>query len=75
VTIPPPTVRLGEVLNADLFRRYDESIRNFLIFNHIRFDPEHLSNTELTHRQANELLEELAAEQDESSEHHARNRT
>ncbi len=63
MTIPQPTVKLGEVLNAELFRQYDEDIRNFLVFNHITFDPNHLPDVELTHRQAKELLEELAAEQ------------
>jgi hypothetical protein len=29
MTIPQLTVKLGEVLNADLFRRHDEDIRNF----------------------------------------------
>ena len=62
MTIPPLTVKLGEVLNAELFRRYDDDICNFLIFNHIPFDPDHLASAELTHRQAKELLEELAAE-------------
>jgi hypothetical protein len=65
MTIPNLTVQLGEVLNAELFRRYDDDIRNFLIFNQIAFDASHLPATELTHRQAKELLEELAAEQDE----------
>ncbi len=64
MTIPNLTVQLGEVLNAELFRRYDEDIRNFLIFNHIAFDAGNLPVTELTHRQAKELLEELAAAQD-----------
>ena len=62
MTIPQLTVKLSEVLNAELFRRYDEDIRNFLVFNQIAFDPEHLADTELTHRQAKELLEELATE-------------
>ncbi len=53
------------MLNTELFRRYDEDIRNFLIFNHIAFDAGNLPVTELTHRQAKELLEELAAAQDE----------
>jgi hypothetical protein len=65
MTIPNLTVQLGEVLNTELFRRYDEDIRNFLIFNHIVFDAGNLPVTELTHRQAKELLEELAAAQDE----------
>ena len=65
MTIPQLTVKLGEVLNTDLFRRYDEDIRNFLVFNHIPFDPGRLADVELTHRQAKELLEELAAEQQE----------
>ena len=65
MTIPNLTVQLGEVLNTELFRRYDEDIRNFLIFNQIAFDAGNLSVTELTHRQAKELLEELAAAQDE----------
>jgi len=65
MTIPNLTVQLGEVLNADLFHRYDEDIRNFLIFNQIAFDAGNLPVTELTHRQAKELLEELAAAQDE----------
>ena len=64
MTISPLTVKLGEVLNAALFQRYDEDIRNFLVFNHIPFDPNHLAETEVTHRQAKELLEELAAEQE-----------
>ncbi len=65
MTIPDLTVQLDEVLNADLFRRFDEDIRNFLIFNHIAFEPDNLSAARLTHRQAKELLEELAAAQDE----------
>ncbi len=65
MTLPQLTVKLGEVLNAQLFRRYDEDIRNFLIFNHISFDPDRLADAELTHRQAKDLLEELAAEQEE----------
>ena len=62
MTLPQLTVKLGEVLNAQLFRRYDEDIRNFLIFNHISFDPDRLADAERTHRQAKEQLEELAAE-------------
>jgi hypothetical protein len=65
MTIPQLTVRLGEVLNTELFRRYDEDIRNFLVFNQIPFDPGRLADAELTHRQAKELLEELAAQQGE----------
>jgi hypothetical protein len=65
MTIPDLTVQLGEVLNTELFRRHDEDIRNFLIFNHIAFDADNLPATALTHRQAKELLEELAAAQDE----------
>lgn len=65
MTIPPLTVRLGEVLSAELFRQYDEDIRNFLVFQHIPFDSSRLEDAELTHRQAKELLEELAAERDE----------
>ncbi len=65
MTIPQLTVKLGEVLNADLFSRYDEDIRNFLVFNQVPFDPGQLADAELTHRQAKELLEELAAQQAE----------
>ena len=65
MTIPQLSVKLGEVLNAELFRRYDEDIRNFLIFNHIPFEPGRLTDVQLTHRQAKELLEELAAGQEE----------
>jgi hypothetical protein len=65
MTIPHLTVRLSEVLNAELFRRYDEDIRNFLVFNQISFDPRQLPDAELTHRQAKELLEELAAQHEE----------
>lgn len=65
MTIPPLTVQLGEVLNAELFHRYDEDIRNFLVFNQIAFDPGRLADTELTHRQAKELLEELAAQHED----------
>ena len=64
MTIPQLTVHLGEVLNAELFRKHDEDIRNFLIFNHIVFNPGNLAAVELTQRQAKELLEELAAEQE-----------
>jgi hypothetical protein len=56
---------MGEVLNTYLFRRYDEDIRNFLAFNQIPFDPGRLADAELTHRQAKELLEELAAQHEE----------
>lgn len=65
MTIPQLTVKLGEVLNAELFRRHDEDIRNFLVFNQIPFDPDRLTDVQLTHRQAKELLEELAAGQEE----------
>lgn len=65
MTIPHLTVKLGEVLNAELFREHDEDIRNFLIFNQIACDPANLPAAELTHRQAKELLEELAALHDE----------
>jgi len=65
MTIPQLTVKLGEVLNADLFRRYDEDIRNFLVFNQIPFEPDRVADAELTHRQAKELLEELAAQHEE----------
>ena len=65
MAIPQLTVKLGEVLSAELFRKYDEEIRNFLVFNQIAFDPGELGGAELTHRQAKELLEELAAQQEE----------
>jgi hypothetical protein len=65
MTIPHLTVKLGEVLNAELFRKYDEDIRNFLVFNDIPFDPDNLAVAQLTQRQAKELLEELAMEHDE----------
>jgi hypothetical protein len=65
MTIPNLTIQLGEVLNAELFRQHDEDIRNFLIFNQIAFEADHLGATELTHRQAKELLEELAAQHEE----------
>jgi hypothetical protein len=65
MSIPQLTVKLGEVLNAELFRRYDEDIRNFLVFNQIPFVPGRVTDAELTHRQAKELLEELAAQQAE----------
>ncbi len=65
MAIPQLTVKLGEVLNADLFRRHDEDIRNFLVFNQIAFNPDDLTATELTHRQVKELLEELAAQQED----------
>ncbi len=65
MTIQPLTVKLSEILNAELFRKYDEDIRNFLVFNQISFDPERLADTDLTQRQAKELLEELAAEQED----------
>ena len=65
MTIPPLTVKLSEILNKELFRKYDEDIKNFLMFNQIPFDPGHLGETALTQRQAKELLEELAAEQED----------
>jgi hypothetical protein len=65
MTIPQLTIKLGEVLNAALFRQYDEDIRNFLVFNQIAFDANRLAEAELTQRQAKELLEELAAQHDE----------
>jgi hypothetical protein len=65
MTIPPLTVKLSEILNAELFRKHDEDIRNFLVFNQIQFDPGRLAETALTQRQAKELLEELAAEQED----------
>ncbi len=65
MAIPQLTVKLGEVLSPELFRKYDEDIRNFLVFNQIAFDPGELGAAELTHRQAKELLEELAAQQED----------
>jgi hypothetical protein len=65
MTIPQLTVKLGEVLNAELLGRYAEDIRNFLVFNQITFDAGRLAEAELTHRQAKELLEELATQHDE----------
>jgi hypothetical protein len=70
MTIPNLTVQLGEVLNAELFRRHDEDIRNFLIFNQIAFEAGNLAATNLTHRQAKELLEELAAQHDDDEVPH-----
>ena len=67
MAMPHLTVKLGEVLNAELFHKYDEDIRNFLIFNQITFEPRDLAATELTHRQVKELLEELAAQQEDES--------
>ena len=67
MSIPPLTIKLGEVLNAELFRKYDEDLRNFLVFNQIPFDPDNLPAVELSRRQATELLEELATAQDEAN--------
>lgn len=60
MTIQQPTVRLGDVLSPELFAKYDEHIRNFLIFGNISFDTNNLSATEMTERQVKELLEEIA---------------
>ena len=57
------TYRLGEVLTPELFAQHDEHIRNFLIFEHIAFDPNDLAATMMTERQIKELLEELAADE------------
>ncbi len=65
MTIPPLTVTLGEVLTEELLLRYHEDIGNFLVFNQIACDPDRLAEVELTHRQAKELLEELAAQHTE----------
>ncbi len=56
------TYRLGDVLTPELLAQHDESIRNFLIFEHIRFDPSNLPETQMTERKIKELLEELAAD-------------
>jgi hypothetical protein len=56
------TYRLGDVLTPQLFAQHDELIRNFLIFEHIDFDPQQLPETHLTERKIRELLEEIAAE-------------
>jgi hypothetical protein len=59
------TYRLGEVLTPELFAKHAESIRNFLIFEQIAFDPSNLPETHVTERKIKELLEELAADQTE----------
>ncbi len=56
------TYRLGDVLTPELFARHDELIRNFLVFEHIAFEPEQLPDTQITERKIRELLEEIAAE-------------
>lgn len=61
MSIPQLTVTLGEILNDDLFDKYAEDVHNFLVFNQIAFDPDDLPAASLTHRQAKELLEELAS--------------
>jgi hypothetical protein len=58
------TYRLGDVLTPELFAQHDELIRNFLIFEHIAFDPQRLPETQLTERKIRELLEEIAADTD-----------
>jgi len=57
------TYRLGEVLTPELFLQHDEHIRNFLIFEHITFDPNDVAATLMTERQIKELLEELATDE------------
>ena len=59
------TYRLGDVLTPEIVARHGESIRNFLIFEHIAFDPNDLLETQMTERKIKELLEELAADQTE----------
>ncbi len=56
------TYRLGDVLTPELLAQHDESIRNFLIFEHIAFDPNDLAGTHMTERKIKEMLEELAAD-------------
>ncbi len=56
------TYRLGDVLTPELLAQHDESIRNFLVFEHIAFDPNNLPETQMTERKIKELLEELAAD-------------
>ena len=58
------TYRLGEVLTPELFAQHAESIRNFLVFEHLPFDANNLLDTRLTERKIRELVEDLAAEQD-----------
>ncbi|HZY42275.1 MAG TPA: hypothetical protein VFF59_09785, partial [Anaerolineae bacterium] len=54
--------RLSDVLTPELFAQHDELIRNFLVFEHIPFDPQNLPDTQLTERKIRELVEEIAAE-------------
>lgn len=58
------TYRLGDVLTPELFAQHAELIRNFLVFEHIPFDANNLSDTQLTERKIRELVEEIAAETD-----------
>ncbi|MDZ4722139.1 MAG: hypothetical protein SH847_27060 [Roseiflexaceae bacterium] len=55
-------IRLGEVLTPELILAYSEHIRDFLVLEGVRPDPNDLAATELTERQIKELLEELAEE-------------
>jgi hypothetical protein len=61
------TYHLGEVLTPELLSQHDELIRNFLVFEHIAFDPDNLAGTEITERKIRELLEEIALAQDGDS--------
>jgi hypothetical protein len=65
------TYRLGDVLTPELFEQHDELIRNFLVFEHIACDPQHLPETQLTERKIRELLEEIAAETDATAGAHS----
>jgi hypothetical protein len=53
-------IRLSEVLTPELILTHSEHIRDFLVLEGIRPDPQDLAATELTERQIKELLEELA---------------
>lgn len=57
------TYRLGDVLTPELLAQHAETIANFLVFEHIDFDPTQLAEAQLTERKIRELLEDIAAEQ------------
>lgn len=53
-------IRIKEVLTPELIQAHSEHIRDFLVLEGVKPNPEDLAATELTERQIKELLEELA---------------
>lgn len=54
------TVQLAEVIPPAMLEQRRQHIRDFLLQEGIRADPDDLGQTKMTERQVKELLEELA---------------